>query len=184
LKKTVDGNNNMRYNIINNLGWVCNAPPIYGGSFAPSAKMLINLIQEETKMTDVAVMKRSNLIVPEGFVEISKEEMCYVEGGISISSSGIYFSANEVYNICGGAVSWAAAGYASTFLSLIPAMAWAAIGWIPIIGQAIASALTVYIFANLSTIAWAFVDGTLKNKGIELYITTKWFVPYVAHRLK
>jgi hypothetical protein len=32
-------------------------------------------------MTDVLVMKRSSLVLPNGFVEIDREEMSYVEGG-------------------------------------------------------------------------------------------------------
>ncbi|MDR1905440.1 MAG: hypothetical protein LBQ27_00790 [Clostridiales bacterium] len=47
-------------------------------------------------MTDVLVMKRSNLVLPNGFVEIDREEMSYVEGGISLSSNGLYFSQNDI----------------------------------------------------------------------------------------
>jgi hypothetical protein len=32
-------------------------------------------------MTDVLVMKRSSLVLPENFVPMDNEEMCYVEGG-------------------------------------------------------------------------------------------------------
>ena len=48
-------------------------------------------------MTNVAVLnKTSNLVMPSHYVELDREEMSYVEGGLSLSSEGLYLSYDDI----------------------------------------------------------------------------------------
>ena len=43
--------------------------------------------------------KRSNLVMPTHYVELDSEEMSYVEGGLSLTSQGLYFSNSDIFAI-------------------------------------------------------------------------------------
>jgi hypothetical protein len=61
-------------------------------------------------MTDVLVMKRSSLVLPNGFVEIDREEMSYVEGGLYLDNSTCIAIVATVANlawIVGGVITFA-----------------------------------------------------------------------------
>ena len=49
-------------------------------------------------MTNVRERK-SNLVMPVHYAELDSEEMSYVEGGISLSSNGLYFSNTDIVAI-------------------------------------------------------------------------------------
>lgn len=48
-------------------------------------------------MTNV-IERKSNLVMPVHYAELDSEEMSYVEGGISLSSNGLYFSNTDTKN--------------------------------------------------------------------------------------
>lgn len=49
-------------------------------------------------MTNV-IERKSNLVMPVHYAELDSEEMSYVEGGISLSSNGLYFSNTDIVAI-------------------------------------------------------------------------------------
>ncbi|MDR1138267.1 MAG: hypothetical protein LBK70_00090 [Clostridiales bacterium] len=112
-----------------------------------------------------------------------------------ITQSGLRITKDEVYNIFGGTIAalvligTTAQAYllATSFWWTVQGLVWAAIGWIPVVGQILAGALTGYIASQISLLAWALVNALAWGKGVELYMYIEWIwfvpVPTVGHRL-
>jgi hypothetical protein len=87
----------------------------------------------------------SNLIVPEGFVEISKEEMCYVEGGGVIYTWMISAPIDIVLGLCGATIAFSG---------------------IKILGKLFGKSLAKSLSNTVAQLVVSVVGGALLNVGI------------------
>ncbi|NLL56418.1 MAG: hypothetical protein GX242_04300 [Clostridiales bacterium] len=131
-----------------------------------------------------ATMKMSNLVLPQGFVEMDREEMCYVSGGLGFD---FYWSNSQVWN----AVSDVVGGYKQANLAIqagmqtsiiaivaksIKTFAFAAkVGAIPVIGWIALGILA----AAAVTVATVMVGCMVSGKGFGITFTwdPKWYNP-------
>ena len=76
-------------------------------------------------------MRKSNLVLPQGFVEMDRDEMMYVDGGISISSAGLYLTNDDLFciTVAVGCNAYAVAAGISAFTSWICATGVGSVIW-------------------------------------------------------
>jgi len=98
----------------------------------------------------------------------------------TINQDGLYINYDEVWAIFAGVATNTAAVVA--FLDGLIALVWAAIGWIPVVGQVIATAFSIYILANMGAIVGGFVHAFTTYKGVRFYfdLSWSWFIPYAG----
>lgn len=98
----------------------------------------------------------------------------------SINQDGLYINYDEVWAIFAGVAE--NTGAVVAFLEGLIGLVWAAVGWIPVVGQIIATAFSVYILANMGAIVGGFVNAFITYKGVRFYfdISWSWFIPYAG----
>jgi hypothetical protein len=124
-------------------------------------------------MTDVAVLIRSNLIVPEGFVDISKEEMCYVEGGLYLSQSIV----NNI--VIGTAGTLSGLSISSLAYALNAAYNWFALQLAAVLGGFgvfLAIVGKIWFVAQVTELAKGFVASVPRQKGVDIKFGFSWII--------
>jgi hypothetical protein len=143
-----------------------------------------NLFHKRRKKVMEATMNMSNLVLPQGFVEMDRDEMCYVAGGIGfdyyLSNSQVWSAVSGVvggYNVANKAIM---SGMQTTLVSLavqgIKTFAFAAkIGAIPVIGWIALGVLAAAAVTVATVLIGCMVTG--KGFGISLSWNPKWYNP-------
>lgn len=127
-------------------------------------------------MTNVVVMnKTSNLVMPVHYVELDRNEMSYVEGGLYIGQEvvdTIVFAISATtlqYGI--PAVAAAIKGVGSLLFSTLHA--------IPVIGSFLAFLGKAWLLAQALEIAEALCVAFIYRKGIDVSFGWHWFLPII-----
>lgn len=127
-------------------------------------------------MTNAAVLnKTSNLVMPMHYVELDKEEMSYVEGGLYIGQEvvdSIVFAISATtlqYGI--PVVAAAIKGVGSLLFSTLHA--------IPVIGSFLAFLGKVWLLAQAWDIAEALCVAFVYRKGMDVSFGWHWFIPII-----
>ena len=125
------------------------------------------------------VERKSNLVVPEGFVELDREEMTYVDGGFYISNSQII----NILAVCGlNPIATTIIGIGIYKLAQTITLQGAKLGsWIGgFIGGLIGKAVGALIgLAAVGSVALKIADALIQGKGINVDWKKTWFgMPY------
>jgi hypothetical protein len=111
---------------------------------------------------EMVMERRSNLVLPEGFVSMDEEEMMDVDGGVYISYDSLNVLCGSVISLGAGAVS-AALIAGTSWLNLIPGgqIIWTLLGASSLIAG-------IYVISALS-----------QGKGLDITLsyTKVWFIP-------
>ena len=131
-----------------------------------TAGKTVKIITRRKFMEEVK-KKRSNLVMPTHYQELTREEMEYVDGGIKLDSKGLYFSYDDILTIVAlvGSCSYSVAACMSASTSIICSTGIGAVIW------GLFSLSSVYI-------AIKALSAASQGKGLRLSIewTKIWFV--------
>ena len=121
------------------------------------------------------VARKSNLVVPEGFVELDREEMTYVDGGGYLAhinqetvNSIIVATLCTVNYYSVGVVASAITSAATYFAGILCS--------IPVLGPIIAAGVATWIVGHAWDIAEAFSTSLYYYKGVDIYLEWRWLV--------
>ncbi|MDR3264256.1 MAG: hypothetical protein LBT30_08115 [Clostridiales bacterium] len=117
-------------------------------------------------MTEVMELKKSNLVLPKHFVELDREEMCYVEGGAYISNGDLWKIVFAISIVPIPAVLIAMGVYkVVSFLMALGAKLGAMLGsWGGPIGTVIGGIIGL---GGISIVALPFAEALIFGKGMD-----------------
>lgn len=132
-------------------------------------------------MTNEMILDRtSSLVMPQHYVELDRDEMSYVDGGIYVSyntlQAAVFAFGKNGANVPATITAYSAAfgGVAAMFSTYVSAL----LSWVnslPIIGQLIFA----YVVANAVTVGIYMASAYIQKKGVDIGVGWWWFIPHV-----
>ena len=124
-------------------------------------------------------LRTGNLVLPEGFVEMDREEMMYVDGGFYITNNQLWLVLQAcALNPIGATLIGLGIYKLAAWITALGAKFGAKIGGL--IGGLIGSLIGTLIgAAALGSVALTYASALIQGKGIDVSLKYTWFgVPY------